>query len=889
MPTDPRCLSCGAALPAPPGPAGGRRARFCSGACRQRAYRCRVRSRPGGAGCPGRATELATLRRLLSHHRLVTITGPGGIGKSRLAAQLDGACRVDVSTVEFVPARPGEPAAQGENDAETDPTTAGGAAELGRSPVRPGRERLPETGTIRSTSDAGRPLAPDDALRLGASTIHVRDNPGQPLVRNRSDRLPGATTAGAPATPGLALVPDGRGHQTRANTINAPTNARPLTPDHSHQTRTDTTDIPGDPTQPLASDERERLLDTSTLRIPAEFGDLLVLDGCEGRAEVCAALVTRLLREHRNLRIVATSRVVLGVEGEQVLPLRGLAPADAARVLVDRIHLLDPFFSVTPAEVAELCRVLEGVPAALELVAPRVRLLGPAGALEGLRTALDLSPGKGSLRADLERDHRRLGAAEREAWQRLSVLPGPFDAELAAVLGAGPEVLERLVAASLLVPEPAADGTTGLRLWAAGRAFAREQLEAAGGADAAFERLATCFVAEIEPHLTAFLLPDGLCRKLVARAEPVLATVGWLTARGDARLAVPVCGLARSWLALGRNLAESEELLRGALPHVEDRPDLKASLLAALCKAAHRTGRYADQLRLGEEALALESTLDRKARVASILDLLAAGLRASGRRADERYREALTIARELADPAVISLLLNDLAWADLESGDLATAREVLAEALPLARAHATPGRLASALHTAGSLALATHDHATAEARFVEALLVTNPTDGLKVPYFTEGVAIVLTARGEHERALGLFACADAVRRGLGAAAEPAWRRRVQQATATAVAGLDPRRAHAATRAGARVSLAAAVAHALDASAHFHATGHGRLTPQEHTVAALVTDGLTNQQIARRLGIAPRTVATHLERIRAKLGVRPRSALAAWFTRTTADG
>ncbi|WP_326836560.1 LuxR C-terminal-related transcriptional regulator [Amycolatopsis rhabdoformis] len=723
MPTDARCLICGAAVPAT-GTQGGRRARFCSGACRQRAYRRRVRARRPGAGCVGRAAELATLRRLLTRHRLVTITGPGGIGKTRLAAELTSAIFVDLSTVD--------------------------------------------------------PLPPDP-------------------------------------------------------------------------------------------------------------GDLLVLDSCDLRPDA-ATLITRLLRDHPGLRIVATGRAALGLDGEQLLPLRGLSPADAARLLIGELHLLDPGFAVTAADLTELCRLLEGVPAALVLAAPRVRLLGPAGARHGLTTALDLAPGKRSVRADLERDHGRLDEAEHEAWQRLSVLPGPFDAELAAALGAGPDVLARLVAASLLVPEPAADGTTGLRLWASARAFGRERLDAAGGTEAAFDLLAGYLVAQVEPHLAEFLLPDELCRRLVARAEPVLATIDRLTARGDARLAVAACGLARSWLALGRNVAESEQLLRAALPHVEDRPDLTASLLAALCKAAHRTGRYAEQLRLGERALELESSLDRPARVASILDLLAAGLRASGRdrEAGEHYRRALTIARDLADPAVLSLLLNDLAWAALERGDLVAAGEVLAEGLPLARAHATPGRLASVLHTAGALALAAGDHPTAEARFVEALLVTNPTDGLKVPYFAEGVAIVLTARGDHERALGLFACAESGRRGLGAVAEPAWRRRVQAAITTATTALDPRRAHAAARAGARVSPAAAVAYALDASEHFAATGQGRLTPQEHTVAALVTDGLTNQQIARRLGIAPRTVATHLERIRAKLGVRPRSALAAWFTRTTAD-
>ncbi|QRP49142.1 LuxR C-terminal-related transcriptional regulator [Amycolatopsis sp. FDAARGOS 1241] len=719
------CLSCGAPLSPGPGKQGGRRPRYCSGACRQRAYRRRVRTTRPGPGCIGRRVELATLRRLLTRHRLVTITGPGGIGKTRLAAELT-APVLDVSIVD--------------------------------------------------------PPVPPDA-------------------------------------------------------------------------------------------------------------DLVVLDGCDHRPGATSELVRRLLGERPEVRIVATSRSLLGVEGEQVLPLRGLASADAARLLLDRIRLLNPFFAVGPADVTDLCRVLEGVPAALELAAPRVRLLGPAGASEGLTTALDLAPGERSVRADLERDQRRLAPSERAAWHRLAVLPGPFDAELAAVLGAGPGVLDRLVTESLLVPEPAADGTTYLRLWAGGRAFAREQLDAEGNTDAAFEALAAHLVAQVEPHLPAFLLPEGLCRRLVARADHVLAAIGWLTARGDARLAVPACGLARAWLALGRHLEESERLVRAALPHVADRPDLTASLQAALCKALHRAGRFGEQLRIGADALALESTLDRPARIASLHDLLAAGHRASGSpaQADGHYRAALSLARELGDPAVLSVLLNDLAWAAVESGDLTEAQELLGEGLPLARAHATPGRLASVLHTAGTAALAAGDHATAEARFVEALLVTAPTDGLKVPYFTEGVAIVLTTRGDHERALGLFACADAVRRGLDAVAEPAWRHRVRSAAATAATALDPRRARAATRAGTRVSLAAAVAHSLDASEHFHATGHDRLTPQEQTVAALVTDGLTNQQIARRLGIAPRTVATHLERIRAKLGVRPRSALAAWFTRTTADG
>jgi DNA-binding CsgD family transcriptional regulator len=57
-----------------------------------------------------------------------------------------------------------------------------------------------------------------------------------------------------------------------------------------------------------------------------------------------------------------------------------------------------------------------------------------------------------------------------------------------------------------------------------------------------------------------------------------------------------------------------------------------------------------------------------------------------------------------------------------------------------------------------------------------------------------------------------------------------------------------------------------------------------LTAREHQVAQLVADGLTNPQIAARLGVSPRTVVNHLEHIRAKLDLRTRTQVATWITR-----
>jgi DNA-binding NarL/FixJ family response regulator len=57
----------------------------------------------------------------------------------------------------------------------------------------------------------------------------------------------------------------------------------------------------------------------------------------------------------------------------------------------------------------------------------------------------------------------------------------------------------------------------------------------------------------------------------------------------------------------------------------------------------------------------------------------------------------------------------------------------------------------------------------------------------------------------------------------------------------------------------------------------------RLTDREFEVAELVTEGLTNQAVARRLSVRPRTVETHVENIRRKLQVSSRAQIAAWVT------
>jgi hypothetical protein len=119
---------------------------------------------------------------------------------------------------------------------------------------------------------------------------------------------------------------------------------------------------------------------------------LLVLDNCEHLLDACAQLADTLLRGCPQLRILATSREALGIDGEvarrvpflAVPPPRQLPAAEqlthyeAVQLFVERAIAVQPAFAVTnlnaPA-VAQLCRRLDGIPLALELAAARVRVL----------------------------------------------------------------------------------------------------------------------------------------------------------------------------------------------------------------------------------------------------------------------------------------------------------------------------------------------------------------------------------------------------------------------------------------------------------------------------------------------------------------------------------
>ena len=233
---------------------------------------------------------------------------------------------------------------------------------------------------------------------------------------------------------------------------------------------------------------------------------LLVFDNCERVAPAVAQSLARILPEAPGVRVLATSRTPLHLEAEQLWPVPGLACAadggtsalpDAVLLFEERARTADPAAAAhpdAPADIAELCRALDGLPLSIEMAASRSTTLSPREMLTLLdaRLALlrsfasDLPDRHHSLEAALAWSYEQLTAAHQRTFDRAGVLVGSFDlaaaAEVAcevqdplAVAGA----LTALLEVSLLSPERLGEDR-GFRMLETVRAYARDHLIAGG-------------------------------------------------------------------------------------------------------------------------------------------------------------------------------------------------------------------------------------------------------------------------------------------------------------------------------------------------------------------------------------------------------------------------
>ena len=237
-----------------------------------------------------------------------------------------------------------------------------------------------------------------------------------------------------------------------------------------------------------------------------------MLDNCEHLVDAVAKLADLLLRAAAGLRVLATSREALIIDGEMVLPVPPLPVPEAGqpltaarlglfpavRLFAERAAQAVPGFALTKANqaaVAGICRRLEGLPLAIELAAAQTRVLSPEQIDERLGDRLGLltrgsrtNPARQqTLRASIEWSYELCSPAERLLWARLSVFAGGFELDAAEgicadhQLAAGDmlDLLAALADKSVLTATHGA-GVARYRLPEPLREFGQERLHASG-------------------------------------------------------------------------------------------------------------------------------------------------------------------------------------------------------------------------------------------------------------------------------------------------------------------------------------------------------------------------------------------------------------------------
>jgi predicted ATPase/class 3 adenylate cyclase len=451
---------------------------------------------------------------------------------------------------------------------------------------------------------------------------------------------------------------------------------------------------------------------------------LLVLDNLEqiaGAGEVVAAL----LAAASGLVLLATSRGPLHVQGEQEFPVPPLeipreadvaAVADAAavRLFAQQAGLVRPGFAVTAdnaADVAAICRRLDGLPLAIELAAARVRLLAPKALLVRLGQTLGLATaGVGrplrqqTLRNTIGWSYDLLAPGLARVFRRMSVFAGGCDLDALAVVavteddpaGSDPlELVAELADVSLITVTEGADGEPRLGLLETIREYALERLEQDDDADGVRRRHAEHY-AEVAERAGDQL--DGPAQltvldRLEAEHDNLRAALAWSldipavgpTDQGE-RVVVGlrlVHALTGFWYRHG-HAAEGRRWLQRAM-------DLaSAEGGAPLARVAHGLGILMDQLGDSDTALRL-------------------------------FERSLAIWRELGDRDEQARELNSLGIVHRHLGEIDTGRTLLEEAIALNRELGNQVRLAATLANLGQLENAAGRYDRAAELLTEAL------------------------------------------------------------------------------------------------------------------------------------------------------------------------
>ncbi|MEO5665419.1 MAG: LuxR C-terminal-related transcriptional regulator [Nocardioides sp.] len=683
--------------------------------------------------------------------------------------------------------------------------------------------------------------------------------------------------------------------------------------------------ISADPTADLAAYLEEKRL-------------LVVLDNCEHLTDACAVLVSKLLAAAPDLRILATSRHVLGVEGEQIHSVPPLSfpegdtdPSasegthyESVRLFQERAAAVIPGFEIVDsnrAAVVELCRRLDGVPLAIELAAVWLRILSPAQVLDRLEDRFRLltsgrraGPARQqALEATVGWSYDLCSPAEQLLWARLSVFSGGFDLEAAEEVCSGDEIVRAevlslvasLVNKSIIVRRQATEHTTAwYQMLESIRQYGAERLTDEDEARALrvrhrdyYRSLASRFAAEgFGPQQADWFI------RLRRESGNVREAIEFCLA--DPHEAVAALEITTAiwnfWFA--GFIREGYRHLTQALDLATEQTSVRAHGLWAASYLAMFATDFERNATMLAECVEIAAGLDD--------DLLQARIKECQGQAT-LYQGDLPGAIELLEQARREFQALGNALGEFDTLILLTActfflddpraTEFSQQALAMAEQHDAQSSMGYGFWSVGIAHWRAGQFSEATRSLRRSVRLFLPMHDLTgVSFGVQSLSWCAAFAEPGERSARLLGAAQAVWRTSGAKVDETnaysvFDQRSEDALRAAMgsSALDSLRFETAFAEGAAYSFDQAVSLALDEDGDAERSGTtvaptrsggrapGGLTRRESEIAGLLAEGLSNKEIAGRLVISQRTVETHVDHILGKLGITSRAHVAAW--------
>jgi non-specific serine/threonine protein kinase len=549
---------------------------------------------------------------------------------------------------------------------------------------------------------------------------------------------------------------------------------------------------------------------------------MLILDNCEHLIDSVATLVMLLIQQCAGLKVLATSREALLINGETIwqmpsliapnpteakkLSVAQLTQYEAVQLFSERAAAAKPNFQVTPQNapaVAKLCFQLDGIPLALELAAHRMLSMTVEEIVHNLDKRFTLLKDGGravpsrqqTLEALIKWSYDLLSPQEQILWEYLSIFVGGWTLEAAVSVcslaysharSEGFEVLDllsQLVNKSLVLVNEQ-NGTTRYRMLESIRQYGRMRLLEKGETEniqALYAAYNLELVEKAERELAGAAQKDWLT-KLENDYDNIRAVLAWtiVNPADYQRIEMALRISSALWLfwSVRGYLGEAQHWLETALeainsPHhmgyVSINIQIKAFNAAGII--FYKQGNYSKAKTYYETGLDLARKSDDKLLIARFLSNLGVVNRHQGNVQIARllYEESLSLCRELRVQQGVGNLLNNLGEVAGDLKDYEAAEVYLQESISLQRTLGNQNEIALSMSTLANILIDQQQYEEAYTYLSQSLKIFHELDNQElIACSLEFFAGLGAAENEPQRAVQLAGAASRIREEIGA-------------------------------------------------------------------------------------------------------------------------